>query len=221
MSVSTQAVPHPRATHPIHNYAGLSLWFAGLLLAIVGAGFMTVIMLGASVAPGYDYSGGAISDLGVVPETATLFNVTLIAIGVLNAVAGYVLYLHHRRAWLLAPFVLGGVGAFGAGVFPLDTGQTHSLFALAGFMFFNIEAVAIGIWLRSAPMKALSLVAGLLGLAFVVIMIIGDAGNPAVFGPIGHGGAERMIVYPVMLWLVAFGGYLLAARADAEALRRS
>ena len=25
----------------------------------------------------------------------------------------------------------------------------------------------------------------------------------------GHGGAERMIVYPVMMWLMAFGGYLL------------
>jgi hypothetical protein len=27
----------------------------------------------------------------------------------------------------------------------------------------------------------------------------------------GHGGAERMIVYPVMLWLMAFGGYLMAS----------
>jgi hypothetical protein len=40
-------------------------------------------------------------------------------------------------------------------------------------------------------------------------MVIGDSGNTAVFGPIGHGGAERMIVHPVMLWLLAFGGYLM------------
>jgi len=31
-----------------------------------------------------------------------------------------------------------------------------------------------------------------------------------VFGPIGHGGTERMIAYPAMLWLLAFGGYLMA-----------
>ena len=43
-------------------------------------------------------------------------------------------------------------------------------------------------------------------------MVIGDAGNAAAFGPIGHGGTERMIVYPVMLWMLAFGGYLMAAR---------
>jgi hypothetical protein len=41
-------------------------------------------------------------------------------------------------------------------------------------------------------------------------MVIGDGGNTAAFGVIGHGGTERMIVYPVMLWLVAFGGYLIA-----------
>ncbi|MEF8883716.1 MAG: hypothetical protein V5A44_01140 [Haloarculaceae archaeon] len=51
--------------------------------------------------------------------------------------------------------------------------------------------------------------AGALGLVFVVLMILGDGGNVAAFGPIGHGGTERMIVYPVMVWLIAFGGYLL------------
>jgi uncharacterized RDD family membrane protein YckC len=58
-------------------------------------------------------------------------------------------------------------------------------------------------------MRALAVIAGAVGLVFVVLMAIGDAGNTAAFGPIGHGGTERMIVYPVMLWLVAFGGYLL------------
>jgi hypothetical protein len=59
-------------------------------------------------------------------------------------------------------------------------------------------------------MRAVSVLAGLVGLAFVVVMVIGDAGNTAIFGPIGHGGAERMIVYPAMLWMMAFGGYLMA-----------
>jgi hypothetical protein len=65
-------------------------------------------------------------------------------------------------------------------------------------------------------MRWVSMFAGLAGFAYVVVMIIGDAGNPAVFGAIGHGGAERMIVYPAMLWMLAFGGYLMGSReADA------
>jgi hypothetical protein len=67
-------------------------------------------------------------------------------------------------------------------------------------------------------MRWVSLVAGLVGLAFVGLMIVGDSGNPGAFGPIGHGGAERMIVYPAMLWMMAFGGYLMAGfDHDAEA----
>jgi hypothetical protein len=46
---------------------------------------------------------------------------------------------------------------------------------------------------------------------YVVVMLIGDGGNPAVFGAIGHGGSERMIAYPAMLWLLVFGGYLIAS----------
>ncbi|HEX6998199.1 MAG TPA: hypothetical protein VF322_08635 [Gammaproteobacteria bacterium] len=30
-------------------------------------------------------------------------------------------------------------------------------------------------------------------------MVIGDSGNPAIFGVIGHGGSERMVVSPVMV----------------------
>jgi hypothetical membrane protein len=181
---------------------------AGMLFMVLGAAFLTVIMLAASIAPAYDFSGGAISDLGVIDETALLFNALLVATGVLNAVGGYLLYTWHRRRWLLGIYVVSGVGAIGAGLLPLDTGGLHSLFALLGFLFFNLEALGTAVVVRG-PMKAVSLVAGFAGLVFVGVMVIGDGGNPEIFGPIGHGGAERMIVYPVMLWLLAFGGYLL------------
>ncbi|HET6744997.1 MAG TPA: DUF998 domain-containing protein [Candidatus Limnocylindria bacterium] len=182
---------------------------AGVVLLALAAGFLTVIMLGGSIAPNYDYENGALSDLGVIPETALLFNGTLVAIGTLNIIGGYLLYRSHGRAWILTIFILGGIGAVGAGLFPLSSGDLHSLFALFGFAFFNLEAVAAATVLPR-PMNGISLFAGIAGTAFVVLMVIGDAGNTAAFGVIGHGGTERMIVYPVMLWLVALGGYLIA-----------
>jgi hypothetical membrane protein len=184
-------------------------WLSGMLLFVLSAQFMAVIMLAASMAPGYDIRAGAISDLGTVAETRLLFNVSLVLTGVLNMVAGYLLYRAHARAWLLAIFLLAGAGAAGAGLVPLDTSDLHGLFALVAFLFFNLEALACAV-LVAGPMRIVSLLAGLLGLAFVGLMIIGDAGNPGAFGPIGHGGAERMIVYPAMLWMLAFGGYLMA-----------
>jgi hypothetical membrane protein len=180
----------------------------GVVLFVLAAQFMTVIMLAASMAPGYDVGGGAISDLGVVAETAALFNVSLIVTGVLNLVAGSLLYVERRSLVLLGVYVAAAAGALGAGLVPLDRGDAHGLFALAAFLFFNVQAIASS-RVVAGPMRVVSVLAGVVGLVFVVIMVIGDAGTPAVFGPIGHGGAERMIVYPVMLWLLAFGGYLM------------
>jgi hypothetical membrane protein len=190
----------------------------GFLLFLLSAQFMTVIMLAASMAPDYALRGGAISDLGVIRETALLFNLSLVGVGLLNLAAGYLFYRSHGRPWILAVFVMAGVGATGAGLVPLNTSELHSLFALFAFLFFNVEALACSA-VVSGPLRPISALAGVVGLAFVVLMVIGDAGNAAAFGVIGHGGAERMIVYPPMLWMLAFGGYLMAA-PDSEAARR-
>jgi hypothetical membrane protein len=190
-----------RAASGERAHDAVARW-SGVLLFLVGAEFMTAIMLAASLAPNYDIAGGAISDLGVVDQTALLFNASLVFIGAANLAVGYLLYRSHRRAWILGVFTLAGLGAAGAGIFPL-----------LAFVFFNVEAIACAT-LVSGPMRWVSTIAGAVGLAFVALMVIGDSGNPAVFGPIGHGGAERMIVYPAMIWLMAFGGYLLAVGED-------
>jgi hypothetical membrane protein len=195
--------------------AGLAadLRLPGILFFALAAGFMTVIMLAASIAPAYDFHGGAISDLGVIDETALLFNVGLVAVGLLNIGGGYAFWRSHRHGWLLVLYVLAGAGAIGAGLIPLGTSDLHSIFALFAFVFFNAEAVGTG-YVLHGPMRLISWLAGGAGMAYVVIMIIGDAGNPAIFGAIGHGGAERLIVYPVMLWMVALGGYLMSGGSE-------
>ena len=196
------------------------LALSGFLLFALGAAFLTVTMLAASIAPAYDYSAAAISDLGVIDETAWLFNGLLLVVGALNIAAGLLMHAAHRRRWIVGVYLLAGIGAIGAGFVPLDVGALHSLFALFGFVFFNVEAVATGTVVRG-PIRLVSYAAGLIGLVYVAVMIIGDAGNTAVFGAIGHGGSERMIVYPAMLWAAAFGGYLMAGGTLRGARRSS
>jgi hypothetical membrane protein len=189
---------------------------AGACFAALGAGFLTAIMLAAAMVPGYDFGAAAISDLGVFPETALLFNVSVVVAGLLNAAGGYFFYRSHGRRWLLALFALAGLGAVGTGLFPLDSGGLHGLFALVAFLFLNLEALGSAAVVAGVA-RAASVLAGALGLVFVVLMAIGDGGTAAAFGPIGHGGTERMIVYPVMLWLVAAGGYLLGTADESAA----
>ena len=207
---------------PVFSIRGVTVaprTLAGVCLFALAAQFMTVIMLAAAMVPGYDFRAAAISDLGIFPETALLFNVSLILVGVFNLLGGYFFYRSHGKRWLLALFALAGVGAIGAGLFPLDTGGLHGLAALLAFVFFNLQAIGSATRLGGV-MRALAVLAGGLGLVSVVLMALGDGGNTAAFGPIGHGGTERMIVYPVMLWLIAFGGYLLGESDHATVSAR-
>jgi hypothetical membrane protein len=189
-------------THDKSNIIG------GVIFFILAAQFLIVIMLAAAIAPGYNFNTSAISDLGVISSTALLFNTSLIIVGILNIIGGYCYYLSHKDMKIFVPFILAGIGALGAGIFPLNTSDLHTIFALLAFLFFNLQAILTSIRLKGI-IKYISLIMGILGLIFVVIMFIGDMGFTIVFGIIGHGGSERMIVYPPILWLVVFGGYLI------------
>lgn len=181
---------------------------AGLFFFILAAQFITIVMLSAAIVTGYDFKNSAISDLGVYPSTALLFNTSVVILGLFNILGGYFYYKTHKKQWLFIIFLLAGIGAVLTGLFPLNTGDIHSLAALVAFLFFNIEVFGSGILLHG-PMKVIAFLLGIIGTIFVIIMIIGDSGNTAVFGIIGHGGTERMIVYPALLWLMLLGGYLI------------
>ena len=89
----------------------------------------------------------------------------------------------------------------------------HGLFALVAFVAFNAETLVCATLVRGF-MRWIAVAAGVVGFAYLIVMILGDTGNTAVFGPIGHGGSKRLIVYPPMIWLMIFGGYLMGRGAE-------
>jgi hypothetical protein len=105
----------------------------------------------------------------------------------------------------------------GAGLITLDGPLgIHGIFALIAFLFLNLEAIFIGLKLEGS-LRAFSVVAGIIGFIFLLLMIMIDSGSVDVSGSIGHGGAERLIAYPALLWMMIFGGYLLAKPVMSEA----
>ena len=188
---------------------------AGLALVVGAAQFMTLMMLGEAIAPGYSMHDDAISDLGTIDETRALFNSSLFAIGLLNVVGGYFLFRVHKDRILFLVFAIGGIGAMGAGLIPLDsTVGIHGLFALLAFLFINLEAILCARRVRN-PLRLLSVAAGVVGLSFLVVMMLVDAEVVDPSNSIGHGGVERMIAYPALLWMLVYGGHLID-RPDAS-----
>lgn len=189
---------------------------AGLALFLLPSLFLTALMWGEAMAPGYSVRDNAISDLGIIDETAALFTLTLAATGALSIVGGYFLYSDDRRTGRFLLYILAGVGAIGAGAISLnDPSGLHGLFALLAFLFFNLLPLAT-IRHVERPLKAIAVVTGTLGMIFLVVMFVSDAGMIDLFGPIGHGGTERMIAYPPMIWMFAYGSMLMSTSRTPE-----
>ena len=111
----SQTNTYNRATETVRATVSDSRKLAGVCFFVLSAQFVTAIMLAAAMAPDYDFGGGAISDLGVFAETALLFNASLVVVGVLNLLGGFLFYRAHGKRWLLAVFTLASIGAVGAG----------------------------------------------------------------------------------------------------------
>jgi len=104
-----------------------------------------------------------------------------------------------------------GVGALGVGLFPGNTGTPHALFAMTTFVAGGIAALT-GWLVTAGPFRWLSLACGAVALLVLVgYMILGDA---MPLAGLGIGGVERWIVYPIILWITGFGGYLAGRGAS-------
>ena len=82
----------------------------GILFFVLSAQFLLFLMVGESMAPGYNMHDNAISDLGVIKETASLFAFSMVIAGLLNIIGGYLFYQSHQMLGTLILYILAGIG---------------------------------------------------------------------------------------------------------------
>lgn len=195
------------------------LRLGGGLLFVAGATILMGIITAEALYPG-TFSTGAneISDLGgtrppnsvILQPSATIFDVSMTLIGVLVLAGSWFVHRAFGRRSVAIPIATLGFGALGVGLFPGNTGTPHAIFAMVTFISGGIAAISAA-RLTSGPFRHLSFLLGAASLATLgMYMLLGDASPMTV---LGIGGVERWIVYPVVLWITAFGGYL-SGRAD-------
>jgi hypothetical membrane protein len=152
--------------------------------------------------------GGTEPPHGLVTQpSAMIFDTTMLITGVLLLAGAFVLWRLYRNRILTVVSTLFGAGAFLVGIFPGNT-TPHPLVALIAFVFAPLTAIA-AFRVTSGPFRFMSLFAGLLSLAALIAGELGD--NSLFVKSIGIGGTERWQVFPIILWLAFFGGYLLAS----------
>ena len=199
---------------------------AGGALTLAAAVVLLGIITAEALYPAtYSTGRNDISDLGgtrppeglVLQPSATIFDATMLAAGVLVLGAAWLLVGAGLRRSVLVPLVLLGVGCVGVGVFPGDTGTPHALASLLTFVSGAVAAISAS-RLTSGPFRLVTAALGVVSLAMLVVYTVaGDAGPLADLGP---GGVERWVAYPIVSWIGAFGGWLAGA-GEAPGINRA
>lgn len=185
---------------------------AGVLLFIGAVQFVLGMLIAEFLYPGYSASMNYISDLGATCRTtciihqpsASIFNTSVSLFGVLAIVSSYLIWreFHNRLICLLLG--LSGIGMVGVGLFPETAGIVHLVVSFIAFFFGGLSAIAI-YKLVKAPFAYLSVLMGMISLIALALSI------SEIFLGLGPGGMERMIAYPLLLWVIGFGGNLMSS----------
>ena len=161
-----------------------------------------------------------ISDLGatdtgvVLHPSSYIFNATMLVAGAMILAGAYFAHRALGRKVVTIATGLLGLGVLGVGIFPGNIHPQHPLFAFTAFVAGGL-AVLLSAWVTPQPLRAIFAVMGAVSLLFTVASVFLLEWGP--FARLELGGVERWMVYPVLLWLVGFGGYLTAHRREEAA----
>jgi len=183
----------------------------GLLLFIAGAIILMGIITAEIFYPAvYTTANSEISDLGATrplpvsisyQPSASIFNATMVIGGLLILAASLILFRTGTKWYLVLFPALLGIGILGVGIFPGNNAFFHPLFALLTFISGGLAAIVSSRMTR-APFCYLLALLGVITLVFLFLS--------SVFIPIlGDGGTERFVAYPLIIWMIGLGGYLI------------
>jgi len=199
--------------------AGVALFFGVVQFGIFE-------MVAEFVYPGYSVSSNYISDLGPpcsngvsCPSQTSwiVFDVSIIVMGLSILTAAFFLYRYFKWKPITGMVAIAGIGAVGVGVFNESAPfHLHSIFSLITFLGIGLTAL-MSYRLQKPPMGYFAIILGIITLISLVLYLPDSGVTSGGYLGIGPGGLERMIVYPVLFWSIAFAGHLMSMDDTAKA----
>lgn len=167
--------------------------------------FLIALTLAEILYPNYSLSANPLSDLGagVFQPSSNIFNVSVIIFGLLVILGAYFAMSAFHSKSLVAVMLLAGIGIAGVGFFTETILVPHLMFSFMAF-FFSALAAVLSFKVINSPFRYLAAVLGVFALVALVLFIAGID-----FG-LGHGGIQRMVVYPALLWYIGFGAHIMS-----------
>lgn len=183
---------------------------AGAFMFVGGVQFVIGMLLAEIFYPGYRISENYISDLGatcrdtclIYQPSAFIFNTSAMILGILLLLSSYCIWNEFQNYLISIPIGISGLGAFGVGLFSETTGILHVIVSFIALLFAVLSAISASIVMK-LPFTYFSVFLGISSLVALVLF------GFQFYSGLGPGGMERMIAYPVLLWVIGFGGYLM------------
>jgi hypothetical membrane protein len=189
---------------------------AGVLLFVGAVQFVFGLNIAEDLYPNYSVSMNYVSDLGancnvtcnIVQPTSTIFNSSVFILGLLVVTGTFFIVRAYRTKLFSILLFLAGMGAMGVGIFSETSLTMHWIASLIAFLFGGLSALA-SYKIEKTPKRYFSMLLGTLTLASLSLFISGRFLRIGNFLGLGPGGMERLIVYPVMLWAIGLGSYMM------------
>jgi hypothetical membrane protein len=186
---------------------------AGILLFVGAAQFVLAAIITEALDKEYIFAQ-PMNWLGS-GSAGAIFNTSFFLLGILVIISAFFIQrmfssvhskFNNRFFWFL--MTMTGIGAAGLGIFNESFGDAH-IFIVRLFWVFAIAAAVFSYSFQKKPFAYLSVIWGVLILTAVIIFLSTVYISPAINNlGLGRGGMQRMIQYPIFLWLLGFGAHL-------------
>lgn len=174
---------------------------AGVIFFLAAAQFILALFIAEALYPGYSISNNYISDLGVGPSSI-IFNISVFLQGLLFIIATFFLHRAFQLKILTVLLALAAIGSMGVGIFTEEFATMHYIASVMVFLFGGLSTIC-SYRLTKSPLSFIIIFLGVMSLVALVLFSIRE------YLGLGAGGMERMIAYPILIWAVGFGGYLI------------
>jgi len=190
---------------------------AGTLLFVGGVQWFLVIVIAEGLHPGYNSGVHYVSSLGV-GTTSLIYNSSLFLLGLMGVVASYLLQRAFGSKLFFILFIITGLATMGVGLFPENMRPMHGIVTPIALLFGGFSAIA-SYKLQKPPLSYASVVLGALSLMASILF------NPYLGLPresittylgLGKGTMERIVIYPILLWIIGFGSHLISSDSRAK-----
>lgn len=200
------------------------LKLAGLLFFISSVMLILGFVAAEAAYPNYGLSNNKLSDLGamaprsILPVPASvvsvrqpsslIFNITVFLSGVFIATASFLIRRSPGSKILTTLIFLVAIGAVIVSLLTEQMGMIHYVGAMLVFVLGPLAAIVSSRSVKK-PVNYLFVLMGLISLAFAPLVTRDISNALNTYTVARTAGVENMIVYPFLLWMLAFGTYLM------------